>query len=381
MNYFENFTGLQQNLIDSIKKVLFRRVGNIFDRLDFYDDEIYMEPLLYAFLAQPDDKWLDSIIIGYESDKKKEIDVFSNSSGIIYIPNVGYFKTDLMESSFKFHYSSGSEHGLFQDGLPVNYEFEPIYKLKNGVEVQIHPHPLLEPLFPFKIDKKVQNDLKDAHMDHLENSFLFLQLGRPEFYDTLLSTLKRVMLFNGTEPNSFAVFGAHNMVFLNVNHWDNEMFFIDHLSHEGSHVIFNTLTYYSKQSELFNVSYDTSFAEITGRKEEHSDLYSRFHGLFTFVEILKSLKSTLTMQQIDHKLVHETYGRIAFQLNRFDNSLKSFKGLGIFKEEGLLWFRYFENEFEELNNEFGHLRTKYKLSSPTYDFNGQVFLERNPISN
>lgn len=186
------------------------------------------------------------------------------------------------------------------------------------------------------------------------------------------------MLFNPTDPNCFAVFAAHNTVFLNVKDWDTELFFLDHLSHEGSHVVFNTLTFESK-SRLFKFPYDMSFSEATGRKDEHSTLYLRFHGLFTFIEILKTLKAAMHSSILTDEMVHEAKGRIAFQLKRFENSLKSFDGLDIFREEGRVWYNFFVSEYDKFQTELGFIRSEFDMSQQSYDFNWDIFRKLNPV--
>ncbi|RAJ19755.1 hypothetical protein [Pedobacter cryoconitis] len=381
MNYYKDFDNCLSSMIDSIKGVLYHRSNEIFERLDFYNDEIYLEPLIYSYLAQNDEKWLDSIIIGYENEKKEEINVFSNSYGVIYLPRIGYFITDKISSTFTLRIVSG-EFLLFFYGEKLSYIFEPIVKLLNDVELVIHPHPLLESFFTN--NSKVFNDeilskVKNVHTNHLNKAFDILKCCNPEFYVLLMKSVKKVMLFNSETPNSFAVLAAHSMVFFNVNSWDNEMFFVDHFSHEGSHVIFNILTFKSKIT-LFKLPYVTTFAVASGKQEEHSTIYLRFHGLFTFIEIIKSLMAVIKSKKVSVAAVHEAKGRIGFQLKRFENSLKSFEGLDLFQQEGLIWFRYFESHYVEFEREIGYLRTSYDLSYQSYDFNSKVFNELNPAS-
>ena len=70
MDFFYNdFDNCQGKVIDSLKMLLYQRHEDIFERLDFDDDEIFLEPLLYSYIMQQDDTWLDSIIYGYEKNR------------------------------------------------------------------------------------------------------------------------------------------------------------------------------------------------------------------------------------------------------------------------------------------------------------------------
>jgi hypothetical protein len=380
MNFYNNFDAILGAMIDSVKEVLYARHNDIFDRLDFNDDDIYLEPLLYTYLNQKDDKWLDSIIYGYEKDNKNSIQVFSNAEGVVYIPKVGYFKTDRPGCEITLNAINGG-YQLEFDGKELAYTFEPLLLLNFNIELQKYQHPLLELLFK---DKNLQSEdftMQGVFNSHVENINMALHLIKehnPDHFSLLAKVLKRVILFTASRPNSFATMEAQNMVFLNVNPWDNEMFFVDHLSHEGAHVTFYILTYESKL-RLFKAHFNTSFSDVTGDPKEHSTVYLRFHGLFTFYEILKSLKGCMLAHNLSAKICHEAKGRFAFQLNRFKMSLESFEKLDIYQEEGLHWLDFFSKEFLKLNKEYGYMVNEYDLKMPTYDFHAKAFETKNPI--
>ena len=380
MDFYKDFDLYLTAVVDSIKRALYERHNDIFDRIDFYNDNIYLEPLLYAYLNQTDNKWLDCIIYGYSTEKQSKIKVFSNHEGVIFLPKIGYFITNKPDSTIVLN-TDEDQYMLEYMGEALLYTFEPLLYLPNNIEILKYQHPLFEPFFIN--DNGVSTDLKisevyKGHISHIKKALQILKECNRQHYNLLKKTLKRIMLYTAHEPNSFAVLGAHNMIFLNVNTWDNEMFFVDHLSHEGAHVTFNTITYESKY-ELFNVNYNAKFSEVSGRTGEHSSVYLRFHGLFTFFEITKSLKSCMVNKHLSAKNIHGARGRFAFQLKRFQTSLNGFEGLDIFKTEGQLWFNLFYKECLKLNNEHGEVKTQYNLSGQSYDFNSKVFEELNPI--
>ncbi|UXE68934.1 MAG: hypothetical protein KA713_10280 [Chryseotalea sp. WA131a] len=383
MNFYEDFDACSLTMIDSIKSILYSRHNNIFDRLDFYNDNIYLEPLIYTYLNQKDDKWLDSIIFGYEKVKKEMIEVFSNHKGAIFLPQIGYFKTSSPDATIILKTTDG-KYRLELAGQSLDYAFEPLLFLNFGIEVQKYQHPLVESFISYFTHPNDDNVLSDNvfehHIEHLNKGLAILKECNSKHFDLLLKSLKRVLLFTAKEPNSFASLEIHNMIFFNVNSWDNEMYFVDHLSHEGAHITFNTLTYDSK-FKLFKFHYNMSFSEISGTHDDSNSLYLRFHGLFTFVEITKSLISCIESKVLSEENIHEAKGRLAFQLRRFKNSLSDFNGLDVFESEGLLWFNFFSKVYMEIEKEYGQLVSKYDLSMPSYDFNSKVFREANPLTN
>jgi hypothetical protein len=382
MNYYNDFDNCHTVVIDSIKSMLYARHHDIFERLDFFDDSIYLEPLLFTYLTQQDDKWLDSIIYGYEKNKKEEILVFTNNDGVIYIPQVGYFKTERRQHCKVVLRNTKNGLKLKHEGNDLPYTFEPLLYLSYNIELLKYQHPLLETFFHSSCEISDDFQMKDvyqAHVDNINKALLLLEKSNAEHFELLKKVLKRVVCFTSTSPNSFATLEVHHMIFFNVNKWNNELFFVDHLSHEGAHITFYTLTYKSK-SRLFKYHHNTPFSEVIEKSDDRVSLYLRFHGLFTFIEILKSLKNCFNDSTLSIETIHEVKGRFAFQLERFGFSLEPFeKKQEILTDEGKNWFNFFKEEYLKLYEEHGCLIDEYDLLMPAYDFNSETFLQKNPL--
>lgn len=381
MELYNEFDDCLGTVIDSIKQLLFARHDNIFDRLDFEQDEIYQEPLLYTYVGQQENKWLDCIIYGYEKQKKQVIEVFSNNRGVIYIPKIGYFKTNWPHQTFILKTNNEGVQLEFED-RKIDYDFELPLLLENGMELITHQHPLLESVFTDQLVHDREIVVQDVHRFHLENlnkGLGIINKCNPVQYKLLLKNLKKIMLFKANKPNSFAVMTAHNMIFLNVNPWNTELFFADHIAHEGGHVIFYTLTYESKY-KLFNFHPNTPFSEIKGHEEDHGTAYLSLHGLFTYYEITKCLKIYVDEGRANSpKLFHEAKGRLSFHLKRFKRGIELFEKSTIFLPEGMKWFNVFKQHYYLLKNDHEKLIKSYDLGDQPYDFNSKIFEELNPI--
>lgn len=379
MRFYENFDACLVNVIDSIKQLLYSRHDDIFERLDFDNDEIYLEPLLYTYVMQQDNKWLDSIIYGYEVNKKEKIEVFSNSGGVIYLPKVGYFKTAKPNETFVLE-TINNEIRLELNGQKAEYSFEPVLYLAYNVEVVKHQHPLLLSVFTEQGTSESDLEIEDVYKTHIENfnrGLDIIKASNPDYFEMLQKNLKKVMLYSSEKQNSFAVMAAHNMIFLNVNVWDNEIFFVDHISHEGGHVIFNTLTYESKY-DMFKCHPNTSFAEASGHDWEHGTVYLSFHALFSYMAITTCLEKCLNNKDLPDKLLHEVNGRMAFHLEKFKLALQSFERLDIFKAKGLEWFEIFLKHYNRLKIKYQESIMRYTLNKQLYDFSSKIFEEQNP---
>ena len=380
MNYYSEFQNCHLKVLDTVKQALYSRHPDIFERLDFADDTIYAEPLLFSYLNQADNKWLDCIIYGYEKEKKEKIYVFSNAEGVVYIPNLGYFLTCLPNQQLILN-SSGEAMILECEGQLIEYGFEALSFTDFGIEMVKYQHPLFEPLFTEGEPADYQPVVSGLHKKHLQSINKSLQIIKdchPALFTLLQCCLKKIMLFNARHPNSFATLSAHNMVFLNVNSWDREFFFVDHLSHEGSHVIFFTLTFESK-FELFNCAFDTPVTAFKDIPLRQGTIYLRFHGLFTFMEMTKTLNFCMNSHYGHDDTIHEIRGRFIFHMQRFKLMIDIFERLDIFKKEGWSWFEMFKKNYALLLPAFKELENRYSVRDQPYDFNYAIFAGANNL--
>ncbi|HEX2630743.1 MAG TPA: hypothetical protein VHM26_17120 [Chitinophagaceae bacterium] len=360
--------------------MLYNRHEDIFEKIDFEDDNIYMEPLLFSYVFQDNNKWLDSIIYGYMKEKPESILVFSNRNGIVYLPLVGYFYTDLKSAEFTLRCKDG-EYILLSNNGPINYKFAPIYYLEFGVELLLSLHPLFEPLFTEQNvaiqDIDVEN-VWEKYIPELNEGLKIVSNTNPDFFDNLKKNLKKILLFDGAAPYPFAGMKAHNMVFLNVRNQGRKLFFADRVSHEGGHVLFFSLTYESKYN-LFKCPPETPFSQITQNGKDHGLIYLRFHGLFTYLSILSWLLQYPLKYKDNKKEMHEIKGRTLFHFSRFETLLDKFLVLDIFEEEGQRWMKIFRDFLDRNRTTYQELSKLYSIEEQPYDFEYGKFKQLNPI--
>jgi len=380
MNYYQDFECRLGIVTDSIKRLLFDRHPLIFERLDFDKDEIYLEPLLYTYIGQNDDKWLDCIIYGYETIKKEAILVFTNSRGVIYLPQIGYFKTGMSDREILLR---TGKHGitLHYEEKVLAYNFEPLLYLHYGFQLIKHQHPLLISVFPVEQTEFKEIEVENVyrpHLDKINEAIELVNQCNNEHFTLLKKGHMQVMLYQATKPNCFAAMTAHNLIFLNVRNWNTEMFFVDHICHEGAHITFNTLTYESKYG-LFKVPPNTNFSDVCGNPQQHSTLYLRFHGLFTYLEITKALELCVESKDLPRASIWEAKGRLVFHIYKFKLAIACFEGLDIFSQQGLIWYEYFINRADQLEKRHVEMKKIFNFEEQTYDFNSEIFKKENPI--
>jgi hypothetical protein len=378
MNYYADFDSCQNRVIDSLKKILYTRHNDIFDRVDFYDDAIFQEPLLYTYISQKDNKWLDCIIYAYERTKKEKIEVFSNTRGIVYLPKVGYLKTEVANSAIVME-TIGEKINLYVNGVRIEYIFESLLYCAFGIEVVRDQHPLLEIVFSEQgsTENVIIENIYYPHLDSLNRGLNLIKETNPQHFELLQRSLKKIMLFTSEKQNSFAVLTAHNMIFLNIHSWDDEVFFVEHISHEGAHSTFFTLTYETK-SQLFKCHHNEPIGDFVGEPGKYSSIYLYFHGMFTFIEITKSLSGCLDVPTFSHRQYHDIRGRFIFAMERYKLSIDMFDNISdVLTTAGREWLEIFRAHFHSLEASFKKLYPLYTLINQPYDFNSQIFAQEN----
>jgi hypothetical protein len=376
--FYDDFDACLDKTIDSLKLLLYRRHNDIFERLDFDNQEIYQDPLLFAYVTQKDNKWLDCLIYGYEKTAKEKIAVFTNKEGIIYISKIGYFKTNVLESELTLVNIEDKFTLIDSDNNKINYDFEPIFYLKEQIELVKTIHPLQECMFVNNEGKIVNvetNNLFTKHIDHFNNALDIIKKYYSDYFKLLKKNVKKVMMYCG-EPYSFASIQCHNMIFLNVNNEDDEIFFLDHILHEGSHVVFNTLTYDTKL-DLFTIPFKSPISDFTKNPQDHGEVYGRFHGMFTQSNINICFENCIKNNVFNERQLHELLGRFSSNMKRFNASVEKFNLPHLYKSEGLKWYTFFSSRCDELTER--NRKTIYSLdvSNQPYVFSYKVFNKTN----
>lgn len=379
MDFFYNdFDICLTKTIDSLKLLLYKRHSDIFERLDFDDDDIYQDPLLFAYVTQKDDKWLDYLIYGYEKNPKKKIEVFTNKKGIIYISKIGYFITNLISCELILENKNGRFILFDSSGNNVNFNFEPIFYLAEQIELIKTHHPLLECMFVNNdgeiVDVEI-NNIAEKHIDHFNNSLAIIKKHYFDYFTLLIKNVKKVLMYHG-EPYSFASIQGHNMIFLNVSNEDDEIFFLDHILHEGSHVVFNTLTYDTK-IDLFTIPFKSPISDFTKNPQDHGEVYGRFHGMFTQSNINICFETCIENNIFNTRQNHELLGRFSSNMKRFNASVEKFNLPLLYKEEGLKWYTFFKNRCAELTKRNRETIYSLDVSNQPYVFSYEIFNKTN----
>lgn len=378
--YHRQFDDCYAEAENAVKLLLYKRHNDLFDKVSFDSEKLFKDPYVYAYLNQPDNEWLDSVLFGY-SLNTSPVRVYSNGEGVIYLPVVGYLLTDIPDAAFLYDRQAKQGSKLIYNGGPVKYELQPVTFIDETIEVISYAHPLLRQLFVDRAGAPVHvhiDGLYKLYRESLEKALRVIAAVNPLYYRLLKRNIQKVAIFKGA-INCFAAIKAHHALFLSVNEDSDQIFFLDHLLHEGSHIIFNTLTFTTKV-QLFVIPYNSPMSQFSGDSSDKGQLYDTFHGLFTQSNINENLELCIQKEVFNGREHHELCGRLVSNMKRFRLAIEKFNKPEMYQPEGAMWYSFFRNKYKTLYKRNKQLIDRFDLSNQAYVFSYDKFLELNPLT-
>jgi hypothetical protein len=361
----------QAELTDTIKQALYEKDSSIFEKLDFENDLIFLEPSLFCYFLSAIDRSkkipLYQSVYGYmeESLRPQELLLKSDLFGLINLPNMGYIKTQpLLDINFK------STEIVFQI-IPNDF-------IDNS-QIRICKHPTDELGLKADIlfDEPIEQTLT-KNKAALTDACLFLQSNLPEFWQVIESVTREFVLFSSPNQNSFAGISHHGTAYFNTEKKIQTcVFYIDDISHQCGHIIFNTLTL--DVESYLRVPKNHPIREFVKNKDDNRNVYGAFHGLFTYTCILYSMDRILEKGD-DPLMVSEALGRIGFYLNKFKIDLVNLDNPKILTDEGMSFHTQFQASYEYIYAKYNRQIVGFDYSNQPYTFQYDLFKKVNGIS-
>lgn len=383
--FFARSIGIgQHQLADSMRRRIYRAAPALAERLDFADDGIYLEPLLFTAFrgaGEPGERQLSQLLSGYmaPADRHPEIAVVTDEYGVVHLPPIGYFRTGLGDTELQLRWTGDARIAqLSAAGTLVESVFEsPIMIPGTRIEIARASHPLLRPLLaaPGLPVAGACADPSQAQVRQLGDAAACVGIHLPHYLEYIQAVTRRVLLFAGS-PYSFATIGAHGMAFLNVSGRASRPFFIEDLVHQCGHVIFNAITL--DRDAFLAVDPRRSLRDVLGVDDDGS-IYGAYHGLFTQAHINQCLSSLYRAGTFCGAEQHELAGRMADDMKRFALALDLLGRRELYTELGWSLLQAFRATFDNLYTEHRDLIVRLDTSNQPYIFDYEAFIERNPL--
>lgn len=371
----EELENSEINIVDTIKLLIYKENSLLLEKVNFDDDEVFLQPLLFVYFNSKKDnslptEILEEIMQGFLLDKQEiKLNYSFNKKNIAYIPNLGYFNKE--------------------EKIP----FEPIVKIENTtIEILKYPIKLLQPIFKTTSGNPIAEDeividkqLFETNINALTNAFSFIKNNSTEHYKLIEQCCKACIMFktNPDNTNSFATINAHGIAFFNVYQDDyDEVFFVDDIAHQTGHIILTTL--FHERKKIFKIDENQNISKILKTKD-YRDFYILFHALYTYYTTLICLDDCLKNNSFSSKQQIEAIGRIGFYLNKFNSDLNSFekinthyKGIeNVITTIGIDLYNEIKRNYFKLYKKWDPTVSKLNFNNQTYNFSFSIFVKNN----
>ena len=364
--------------INTIKLLIYKENPSLLEKIDFEDDNVFLEPLLFAYFNSKKDnlftkEMLTEIMQGYFVENEPLLLHLSfNKEGIAYLPNLGYFDKN-------------------------KTKVDDICIIQNSsIELIIHPIIHLKAIFrDFNENVLDENNIEISkvfslkYVNALTNALQYIKTSNKSHFDLIEQCCKKIVLFK-TDPkntNSFATINAHGIAFFNVYQEDyDEVFFVDDIAHQTGHIIMTAILF--ERKKYFLIDENQNIGTFTKNKSEYRSFYILFHALYTYYTTFLCLDACLENNCFNIKQIHEAKGRIGFYLLKcktdlinFEKTINYHNGLhNVLSSEGIEIFQNIENKYFEVLKKHEEV-TLFKYKNQPYNFTYSEFLKLNPLNN
>lgn len=304
----------------------------VLERLNFESDEPFLEPLLFAYFSAPpsNEATLDQIVYGYtERNQQREIEVRSDRHGHIHIPRIGLFITKRPHGIFTLEERANTDAVIWNCDGPIPFSYNPEERLARDLILgRSIPESLVHCLRGEELPPYSLSALRSELVLALE----VVRQVWPEYSKIISEVVKRIILFEAPNLNSFATIAAHGAVFINAGPCSSASFFVEEIAHQCGHVIFSAATL--DQQRYFSVLPNSPIGEFIGEMRDTRTVYTVLHGIFTEAMMIECLNRVIEHGAFDGELLMETVGRLVYILKRAERDLAYLWKAGIFSAEG-----------------------------------------------
>lgn len=353
----------QISIIDTIKLLLYKEAPEVLGRLDFENDDIFLEPLLFSYFNNKKEgtftkETLEEILSGYYSKDVSEIKHSFNNNGVAYIPKVGYFNKNEVTP---------------YDTILIEDDFEIVKEV----------HPTLEKYFVefYKghiVNQNPQhNSVWQLHYKELFKAIDIIKKHLPDFYKELVFANRKIYLHDNPKILNFTSIETLGMLYFYVIGDNNIIYFIEELIHQGSH---NYLYYVvHNRKDFFKIDVDNLvMRDFTKQQWDYRTIYGAFHGLFTVTQRVECFDKLLSQNVFSGKEKHELLGRLTDQFSRFKTGLELLDLNLVYTQKGIEYYYNLSKKCEAILNKYVKLNDEYDLSNRDLDFRYEDFCELNP---
>lgn len=355
----------QTEITDVIKLLIYKENPDLLEKIDFDEDDIFLEPLLFAYFNSKKSnlfkkEMLEEIMQGsFKESETVKLEFSYNKNEVAYIPNIGHFKKG------------------------ENTPYEPILKMWD-FEILKEVHPVMERYFieyykgHIVNRNPLYNSVWQENHKELEKAILIIKEHLPKFYQELVFANRKIYLHDNPKILNFTTVETLGMLYFYVIGKDNLLYFIEELIHQGSH---NFLYYVvHNRKDYFKIDVDNLIMrDFTKQEWDYRNIYGAYHGLYTVAKRLECFDILLSNNVFSGKEKHELLGRLTDQFSRFRTGLELLNFDEVFTKKGQDFYFEYDTKCLNILKKYRILPSIFDLSNRDLDFRYEDFCTLNPI--
>ncbi|MBB3123374.1 hypothetical protein FHS04_000871 [Mesoflavibacter sabulilitoris] len=350
------------SIINTIKLLIYEHNPTILEKIDFNNDEIFLEPILFSFFnnTKINKESIFEILQGYIIKKQNLlIENFFNKNQIAYIPKIGYFKKGIEEI-----YESILKKGDFEIVKEIHSTQEKYF-------VEFYKGHILN-------QNPDHNSVWEEHYEDLFKAIDIIEKHLPKFYKQLTFANKKIYLHDNPKILNFTTIETLGMLYFYVIGNNNLIYFIEELLHQGSH---NYLYYIiHNRKDYFKVDVDNLvMRDFTKQQWDYRTIYGAFHGLFTVTQRVEFFDKLLVQNVFSGREKHELLGRLTDQFSRFRTGLELLDFDQVYTKKGIEFYNELDTKCEFILQKYRKLKDEFDLSNRDLDFRYEDFCKLNPF--
>lgn len=368
------------------RNITHRFSPDIFEILDFNDNDSFLEPALFAcFNRENPEEYIPSALAAKVLARENTFNLraYTNASGQLVFPDLGmvdnldpcaWYTVVLRKNAGEVSVElSGEIDKDFYKLRPATYESSMLMTCRNSLFDDLY--------WDREGNRCPPQQAKLCHEDVVstyDQAYQALETCNRQLYAEINRCCRGIIVTRTNKINSFASETAQGVAFLNVETKDEAslIFFLEEMSHQCGHIIFSFLT--ADRSHLFKGNPHQKISDFTENQWDKRDIYTIFHGVFTEVAICETLStaiensSTLTDQE-----QIEISGRLGYIVQRMRLDGSYLRAIGNLTQYGEDFKSYLLACVDEALKDLYPLVQDMDFSNQPYNFCLPAYMQKN----
>ncbi len=243
----------------------------VFETLDYEDDEIFLEPLIFSAGVAPEITVdLPELLRSGTSPRKLRCKPY-------FVPNIGYFDGD--------------------------YNLVQSIRSSNGIEILLRG---IQGLEKFCGIYTLPNILDETRIDQ---TLEYLRVTSPSIFKLLNNSCKRIIPIRNVQINSFANNAMPNTVFLNLSLGDSIAALVEDFVHQSMHCVFSDI---EQSANPYTIPSEDLLKDHISAISGNRTISVLHHSCLTLVASCKALENLIAASELSDNDTMEAKARIGF---------------------------------------------------------------------